>query len=206
MKSSALALSVAASVPTVMSFLVVSPSSTLRPDFFRISMPILIPTWSGLLDGDITATFEFFFSFGGLWTFKSKSPLRPDWRTGIKDPRVRDRPRQPIFGGWGIGRRSREELMDNSEVAAVLYEIADLLELQGIAFKPQAYRRAARNIEQLDIPLSQVVADGKLDDIPGVGEALSKKIQELLSTGELSYLDKLRSETPEGLVRMLDVP
>ncbi|HIJ17326.1 MAG TPA: DNA polymerase/3'-5' exonuclease PolX, partial [Thermoplasmata archaeon] len=96
--------------------------------------------------------------------------------------------------------------MDNSEVAAVLYEIADLLELQGTPFKPQAYRRAARNIEQLGTPLSHVVADGKLDDIPGVGEALSKKIQELLSTGELSYLDKLRSEIPEGLVRMLDVP
>ena len=96
--------------------------------------------------------------------------------------------------------------MDNSEVAAILYEIADLLELQGIAFKPQAYRRAARNIEQLDAPLSQIVADGKLDGIPGVGEALSKKIQEIIETGELGYLDRLRSEVPEGLVRMLDVP
>ncbi|MDQ1372602.1 MAG: polymerase [Candidatus Thermoplasmatota archaeon] len=96
--------------------------------------------------------------------------------------------------------------MDNSDVAAVLYEIADLLELQGVAFKPQAYRRAARNIEQLDRPLSEVVAEGKLDEVPGVGEALSKKVQELLSTGELPYLDKLRSEVPEGLVRMLEVP
>lgn len=96
--------------------------------------------------------------------------------------------------------------MENSDVAAVLYEVADLLELQGVAFKPQAYRRAARNIEQLDRPLSQLVADGGLDDVPGVGEALSKKIRELLSTGELAYLDKLRSEVPEGLVRMLEVP
>ena len=96
--------------------------------------------------------------------------------------------------------------MDNVEVAAVLYEIADLLELQGIAFKPQAYRRAARNIEQLDVPLSQLVSEGGLEDVPGVGEALSKKIEELLSTGELGYLDKLRSEVPEGLVRMLEVP
>lgn len=96
--------------------------------------------------------------------------------------------------------------MNNSEVAAVLYEIADLLELQGIAFKPQAYRRAARNIEQLEAPLSQVMAEGKLDDIPGVGEAVSKKIQEMLSTGELGYLEKLRAEVPDGLVRMLEVP
>lgn len=100
----------------------------------------------------------------------------------------------------------REGPMENSEVAAVLYEIADLLELQGVAFKPQAYRRAARNIEQMDVPVSQVMADGKLDEIPGVGEAMSKKIHELLTTGELVYLEKLRGEVPEGLVRMLDVP
>jgi DNA polymerase (family 10) len=96
--------------------------------------------------------------------------------------------------------------MDNSEVAAVLYEVADLLELQGVAFKPQAYRRAARSIEQLEAPLSHVMAEGKLGEIPGVGDALSKKVEELLSTGGLSYLEKLRSEVPEGLVEMLGVP
>lgn len=96
--------------------------------------------------------------------------------------------------------------MENSEVAAVLYEIADLLELQGVAFKPQAYRRAARNIEQLDKPLSELMEDGELGEIPGVGEALSKKIHELLSTGELEYLSKLKAEIPDGLVRMLEVP
>jgi len=96
--------------------------------------------------------------------------------------------------------------MDNREVAAVLYEIADLLELQGVAFKPQAYRRAARNIEHMEAPLSQIVAEGKLDEVPGVGDAMSKKISELLSTGKLGYLDTLKAEMPEGLVRMLDVP
>ncbi len=96
--------------------------------------------------------------------------------------------------------------MDNSEIAAVLYEVADLLELQGVSFKPQAYRRAARSIEQLDTPLSQLSAEGRLEEVPGVGEALSKKIEEMLSTGELGYLDKLRAEVPEGLVRILEVP
>ena len=96
--------------------------------------------------------------------------------------------------------------MDNSEIAAILYEVADLLELQGVSFKPQAYRRAARSIEQLDTPLSQLSAEGRLQEVPGVGEALSKKIEEMLSTGELGYLDKLRAEVPEGLVRILEVP
>lgn len=96
--------------------------------------------------------------------------------------------------------------MDNSEVASVLYEIADLLELQGVSFKPQAYRRAARNIEQLERPLSEMASRGRLDEVPGVGDALSKKIQELLDTGELEYLERLRAEVPEGLVRLLEVP
>ncbi len=96
--------------------------------------------------------------------------------------------------------------MDNGDVAAVLYEIADLLELQGVAFKPQAYRRAARNIEELDEDISKVVADGRLADIPGVGDAMTKKIHELVTTGRLPYLETLRSELPPGLMELLRIP
>lgn len=96
--------------------------------------------------------------------------------------------------------------MDNSEIAAVFYEIADLLELEGVAFKPQAYRRAARSIEQLEEPLSSVRESGRLEEVPGVGKALAKKVEELLETRRLGYLDELRRELPEGLVEMLAVP
>lgn len=96
--------------------------------------------------------------------------------------------------------------MDNGDVAAVLYEIADLLELQGVAFKPQAYRRAARNIEELDEDISKVVADGRLADIPGVGDAMTKKVHELVTTGRLPYLETLRSELPPGLMELLRIP
>jgi DNA polymerase (family 10) len=96
--------------------------------------------------------------------------------------------------------------MDNDEIAAVFYEIADLLELQGIAFKPQAYRRAARNIEQLEEPVDSLMKEGKLEEIPGIGKAITKKIEELVGTGELRYLAELRAEVPEGLVEMLSVP
>ena len=84
--------------------------------------------------------------------------------------------------------------MRNSEVAAVFYEIADLLELQGVAFKPQAYRRAASAIEQLDVELSEAVAEGSHAKIPGVGQAIARKIEELVQTGSLEYLEQLRSE------------
>jgi DNA polymerase (family 10) len=96
--------------------------------------------------------------------------------------------------------------MRNSEVALVFYEIADLLELQGLPFKPQAYRRAASAIEQVEVDIEQMVDEGRHRDIPGVGVAIAKKIEELVRTGELDYLKKLRVETPPGLVEMLSIP
>ena len=96
--------------------------------------------------------------------------------------------------------------MDNSEIAAVFDEIADLLDLQGVAFKPIAYRRAARNIESMEIDINEVAADGKIEDIPGVGKAMAKKIEEMIGTGKLAYLDDLRSEVPSGLVELLKIP
>lgn len=96
--------------------------------------------------------------------------------------------------------------MENAEIAAILYEIADLLDLQDVAFKPVAYRRAARNIESLDEPITSLVEDGRLREVPGVGEAIADKVEELVRTGSLRYLEKLRSEVPSGLVELLKVP
>ncbi len=96
--------------------------------------------------------------------------------------------------------------MRNDEVAALLYEIADLLDLQGVAFKPQAYRRAARNIEEMDDDIDKLSSEGKLGDIPGVGDAMVKKIGEFLEKGKLQYLEDLRSEVPPGLVEIIRIP
>jgi DNA polymerase (family 10) len=96
--------------------------------------------------------------------------------------------------------------MDNKDIAAVFDEIADLLDLQGVAFKPVAYRRAARNIESMEDDINKLAAEGKLEEIPGVGQNMAKKIEELLKTGKLEYLVKLRSEVPKGLVELLRVP
>ena len=96
--------------------------------------------------------------------------------------------------------------MDNQGVAAVFYEIADLLDLQGVAFKPAAYRRAARNIESMEEDINKLASEGKVKDVPGVGEAMAKKIDELVKTGKLRYLEELRSQLPEGLLDVLRVP
>jgi len=96
--------------------------------------------------------------------------------------------------------------MDNKGVAEVFDEIADLLDLQGVAFKPVAYRRAARNIESMEDDVNDLAAAEALEDIPGVGKAMAAKIQELVKTGRLGYLDELRSQVPPGLVELLRVP
>ena len=96
--------------------------------------------------------------------------------------------------------------MRNSDVARMFYEIADLLELQRISFKPQAYRRAASAIEQLEVDVEDVVREGKHKDIPGVGVAIAKKIEEIVQTGKLEYLDTLKAEVPPGLLELLTVP
>ena len=96
--------------------------------------------------------------------------------------------------------------MDNSEVAAVFHEIADLLEIQGVSFRPQAYRRAAQNIGQMKDPLLDVMKDGELEELPGIGKAMARAIQELLETGELEYLKTLRAEVPSGLLELIRIP
>lgn len=96
--------------------------------------------------------------------------------------------------------------MDNDDIAAIFYEVADILDLQGVGFKPQAYRRAARSLESLDEEVAKVAERGELKDIPGVGEAIAEKIEEVLRTGRLAYLEKLRAEVPAGLLDILRIP
>jgi DNA polymerase (family 10) len=96
--------------------------------------------------------------------------------------------------------------MKNKEVAYLLYEIADILEIQAVKFKPQAYRRAAQNIENLGESIEEVHKNGKLRDISGVGEAIAKKVGEFLDEGRLEYLENLREEVPEGVLTLLEIP
>jgi len=97
--------------------------------------------------------------------------------------------------------------MDNRQVADILYDIADMLEIKGeIIYKSLAYRRAADNILNLGRDINDVWRDGELREIPGVGEALSKKLDELLRTGRLKYYEGLKEEIPPGVVAMLAIP
>jgi len=88
--------------------------------------------------------------------------------------------------------------MKNAEIARVFTDIAELLKLKkDNIFKIRAYQKAARAIEELPVAVAQLVAEDRLKEIPGVGEAITKKITELVTTGHLGYYKKLKAEFPE---------
>lgn len=99
--------------------------------------------------------------------------------------------------------------MKNFEIARIFYEIADILEMQEVAWKPNAYRKAARSIEGLSEDIATTYAKGGLKglkQIPGVGEHLAKKIEEFLKTGKVKEYTKLRKSIPAGVESMMHLP
>src|SRR5438874_5228701 len=96
--------------------------------------------------------------------------------------------------------------MDKEQVALVLDEIGTLLELQGEnPFRCQAYHNAARAVQQLEENLADVVANGKLVEVRGIGETLRDKITTLVTTGSLPFYDQVRQKTPPGLLQMIRI-
>jgi ribosomal protein S13 len=86
----------------------------------------------------------------------------------------------------------------NEKIAEILNRIADLLDIKGVAFKPAAYRKAARSLLDLKEPISLIYKEKKIkgiEEIPGIGKSIAKKIEEYLTTGKIKYLDELEQET-----------
>jgi len=97
--------------------------------------------------------------------------------------------------------------MNKDQVAAILSEIGTLLELQGEnSFRCNAYHNAARAVEQLETSLADLVAAGRLGEVPGIGATLKDKITTLVTTGSLAFYEELRQKTPVGLFDLLRLP
>ena len=97
--------------------------------------------------------------------------------------------------------------MNKDQVTDILQEIGILLELKGEnPFKTRAYQNGARAIEGLTESLEKVVAEGRLGDIPGLGDALQQKITLLVTTGRLEYYEELKASLPAGLLTLLEIP
>ena len=99
--------------------------------------------------------------------------------------------------------------MTNSELAEIFYEIADILEMKNVQWKPRAYRQAARAIEALPQDVEDIYKkDGVklLKEIPGVGEGIAKKIIEFIETNKIKTYIKLKKSIPKHLNVLMKVP
>jgi len=98
-------------------------------------------------------------------------------------------------------------MMEKNDIAAVLDEIATFMELTGEnPFKIRAYSAGARILENLTEDLGELIASGKLAEIPGLGEALVDKITTLRRDGVLPFHQKLKASIPAGLLEVMQIP
>jgi DNA polymerase (family 10) len=97
--------------------------------------------------------------------------------------------------------------MNNWEIAKLFDEIADLLDILGEnPYKARAYRRATHKLGNAYLDVEELADEGRLQEIPGIGSALEKKIEEYAKTGELKYLTQLRKKAPTSLRQLLLIP
>ena len=94
----------------------------------------------------------------------------------------------------------------NQQLADIFVKIANLMEIKGeVIYKTLAYRKAADSLNNLGMDVNTIWREGDLTDIPGVGKAIAEKIDELLSTGKLEFLEKLELEVPPSLIEVLNI-
>lgn len=97
--------------------------------------------------------------------------------------------------------------MDNDDVARVLDEIGDMLEIKGEnPFKTRAYHRAANSIRALTENINEIRKKDNLDKIPAVGSGIADKIAELLDTEKLLYYEELKESVPPSLLELIEIP
>lgn len=97
----------------------------------------------------------------------------------------------------------------NTEIAAIFYEIADLMELKKDRWRAIAYRAAAQTLESLKEDVQDIyLKEGErgLEAIPNVGEALAKKIIQYIETEKIDKLEELKKTIPSGLYEMMQIP
>src|SRR3954467_13509838 len=95
----------------------------------------------------------------------------------------------------------------NSTFARIFNEIGAMLELKGESpFKVRAYRTAASTFANLREDLKEVWREGRVDDLPGVGKAITDKVGELMTTGHLRFYERLLNEVPPSLITITDIP
>jgi len=96
--------------------------------------------------------------------------------------------------------------MRNSEIAALFYEMADILDVLGVEWEPAAYRKAARSIESLPEPVEDLYERGgvkALMELAGVGKSIAANMEEYLRTGRLKKLEEMRAKVPAAVTVLM---
>ena len=97
--------------------------------------------------------------------------------------------------------------MEKIEIIEILDLIGTMLEIKGEnPFKVRAYFSGSRILQTMEEDLGSVIKEGRLGDVPGIGKALTEKIETLFKTGELEFFDKLKDSVPGGLLDLIEVP
>lgn len=98
-------------------------------------------------------------------------------------------------------------LMKNKEIAKIFNKMADILEFKGdLSFRINSYRKAARVLEEMTEDIAVYDEEGRLQEIAGIGEGLSKKIDEYLKTGKISKYEEIRKGVSTELMELLEIP
>ena len=98
-------------------------------------------------------------------------------------------------------------MKSNQEIADILNHIAEILSVQGEnPFKIRAYTKASQTIQNLTYPLSSLGDMSKIAELPGIGEGIAKKMDELLKTGRLKYYEDLKKSEYAALTEFLKIP
>src|SRR3989338_6818491 len=98
--------------------------------------------------------------------------------------------------------------MKNQEIAKIFNDISRFLRIDGVAFKPYAYERAAISLETLKDDVAQVYISGgrkALEEIPGIGKAMSDHIEEYLKTGKVKFYQEMKKQLPVDMDALLRV-
>lgn len=95
----------------------------------------------------------------------------------------------------------------NAEIAALFDELADRYELDGaIAHRVLAYRNAAEAVRGASVGVAALTREGTVTELPGIGKTLEEKLTDLINTGEIPALEKLRAKIPAGLLTLTKIP
>ena len=97
--------------------------------------------------------------------------------------------------------------MRNQAIVHLLENISRLLAIKGdSSFRVRAYGQAAQSIAGLGADVAELWAEGRLEELPGVGPSIAAKIDEFLRTGRCEYYEDLRRQIAPEAAELLDVP